>query len=211
MNSESSRTSRTSNVRRQRLLDLGHPRLDGVGQRDGVDAALLADGDRHRRPAVRASRPTSDRRRCRRPRRCRGCGSASCRAWRRRDRRSRRGCAAGRPCGPTARACPARGGRPAARGSATRSAAATSVVESAVGVQPIGIDLDLDLAPPRAEEQHLADAVDRLEPLLHVLLEVRRQLDHRHRRRDREHHDRERVRDPASARPADRRFRADRG
>ena len=63
-----------------------------------------------------------------------------------------------------------------------------------VGVQPVGIDLDLDLTPSRAEEQHFADAVDRLEPLLHVLLEERRQLDDRHRRRHREHDDRQRIR-----------------
>ena len=33
----------------------------------------------------------------------------------------------------------------------------------AVGVEAIGVDLDLDLAAAGAEEQHLADAVDRLE------------------------------------------------
>ena len=61
-----------------------------------------------------------------------------------------------------------------------------------VGVETIGIELDLDLPAARAEEDHLADAVDRFHALLDVLLEEG-ELDRGQRRRDREHHDRHRV------------------
>ncbi len=164
-------------VRRQRLLNLRHPRLDRVGKRHRVDAALLPDGDRQRRLADRASRPTSDPRRVSttRPMSRMRIGElprvATTRSLKASGVRSRptvrtdssRSPCSSRPPG-SSRFCDAQrrgdvGGR------------------EAVGVQPIGIDLDLDLAAPRAEEQHLADAVDRLEPLLDVLLEERRQLD----------------------------------
>ena len=44
--------------RRQRLRDFRHARPDRVGERDRVDAALLADRDRDRRLAVERSTPT---------------------------------------------------------------------------------------------------------------------------------------------------------
>ena len=180
-------------VRRQRLLDLGHPRLDRVGQRDGVDAALLADGDGQGR-AVPSSIETD-------------VGSSPVSTTRPMSRMR----IGELPRVATTRSLKASGlrRRPTVRTESSRAAlleAAARQLEvlraqrrgdvgrrQAVSVQPIGIDLDLDLAAPRAEEQHLADAVDRLEPLLDVLLEERRQLDDRHRRRDREHQDRERV------------------
>ncbi len=180
-------------VGRQRLLDLGHARLDGVGQRDRVDAALLAHGDGQGRPAVEHR----DRRRVlARIDDLADVADANRRVPARGDDEVVEG----------VRAAQASDGADGELAVALLETAAGQLQvlraqgggdvgrREAVGVEAIGVDLDLDLAPPRAEEQHFADAVDRLEPLLHVLLEKRRQLDDRHRRRHREHQDRERIR-----------------
>ena len=122
-------------VRRQRLLDLGHPRLDRVGQRHGVDAALLADGDGDA-PACRSSIETevgsapasstradvadADRRRCR--------------AWRRRGRRRPRASRSRPTVRTDSSRLPCSSRPPGSSRFCARSAAATSVVESAVGV-----------------------------------------------------------------------------
>ena len=146
-------------VWRQRLLNLGHPGLDRVGQRDRVDAALLADGYGQRRASVEH-----------RDRRGDFAGvddlanvaNANRRIAARRDDEVVEGLRAAQAAD--------RAHRQLARALLEAPARELEVLRAqrrrhvgrrqAVGVQPVRVDLDLDFAAPGAEEEHLADAVD---------------------------------------------------
>ena len=124
----------------------------------------------------------------------RGCGSGCCRAWRRRGRRSPRAGAAVRPCAPTARARPVRAGRPAARGSARAAPRRRRWSRARRRSGDPGSILTWICrrrAPNRiTSPTPLTDS----RRFWTFCSRKRRELDRGHRRRDREHHDRHRVR-----------------
>ena len=180
-------------VRRQRLLNLDHPCLDRVGKRHRIDAALLPDGDSQRRLAVEHR----DRRRILAA--VDDAADVADADWRvaaRGDDEIVEGVGRAQPADRPHRQVavallqPSAGQLEILRPQRRRDVGG----REPVGIQAVGIDLDLDLTSSRAEEQHFADAVDRLEPLLHVLLEERRQFHDRHRRRYRKHDDRHGIR-----------------
>ncbi len=192
-------------VRRQRRLDLRHARLDRVRERDGV-VRRSACGRRR----VTAGRPSSIETEF---------GSAPVSSTRPMSR-MRIGVVAARrddeivevvrrreaadASGPTARARPVRACRPGSSRFCDRSAAATSVVDKPYALRRSGSIwtwISRRRAPnSRTSPTPLTDS----SRFCTFCSTIRRQLDDGHRRRDREHDDRERNPDPASARPADR-------